>query len=1035
MRRRQITGGPFLIAIFWATLCLCSVSPAAASPYRGGVTFNGLPVPGATVTATHADTKLTTTTDAGGVFRFAELADGEWTIDISMQGFSAIHSDVSIGATTPAGNYELALLPFDNLLALSKAQAAPTPQSALLAATPEKRPETQPAPNAPAEIPKPPADTNEQSSEGFLVNGSVNNAATSMYSLAQAFGNRRPGSKALYTGGVAAILDNSALDARPYSLSGLAAPKPAYDRITLGVTIGGPIKIPHVLPRGPNFFAAYQGTRDHTAATETGLVPDADERVGDLGGLLNALGEPVSIYDPATGAPYEDDKVPVSPQALALLKLYPLPNISGTLPYNYQVPVLNSSHEDVVQLRLDKTLGRRDQLFGNFNLQSTRGGNTNLFGFVDSTDTLGLNTNINWSHRLNQHLFVFASYKFSRLRTLIRPEFENRENISGAAGITGNDQDAANWGPPSLNFSSGFAALSDANSAFNRSRTDNFSASTLSFRGRQNITAGGDIRKQQYNEFFEQDPRGTFTFTGTATQSPATSNATSGSDLADFLIGIPDASAIAFGNADKYLRQPVYDAYITDDWRVKPDLTINAGARWEYGAPMTELYGRLVNLDVASGFTRVVPVLGIDPVGSLTGQRYPASLVRPDKLGFEPRIGISWRPIPASTLVVRAGYGVYHDTSVYLGSALQLAQQAPLSKSLSVDNSTACPLTLASGFVPCSSITQDTFAMDPNFRVGYAQTWDLILQRDLPGALQATATYLGVKGTRGVQEFLPNTYPIGVADSCPACPSGFAYRTSGGDSTRESGQIQLRRRLRSGFTASALYTFSKSLDDDATLGGQGYVTTAQQNQNAMQSAPTASVAIAQNWRAPQAERSLSTFDQRHLLNLSAQFTSGEGLRGGDLMNGWAGRLLKEWTVLTQITAGTGTPETPVFLAAVPGAGFTNIIRPNATGAPLYVSRGQLHLNSAAFTAPTPGQWGTAARDSITGPNQFTLDGSLARTFRPGRRFYLDARVDATNLLNHAQFTAWNTTFNNAQFGLPMAANAMRSLQTTLRLRF
>src|ERR1700691_1466517 len=133
----------------------------------------------------------------------------------------------------------------------------------------------------------------------------------------------------------------------------------------------------------------------------------------------------------------------------------------------------------------------------------------------------------------------------------------------------------------------------------------------------------------------------------------------------------------------------------------------------------------------------------------LTGNHYPSSLIRPDRLGFEPRIGVSWRPIPASTIVVRAGYGVYHDTSVYQTTALDLAQQAPFSKSLSVENGAACPLTLANGFNPCSSITPDTFAVDPNFRVGYAQEWKLSAQRDLPAAIQFTATYLGVKGTRG----------------------------------------------------------------------------------------------------------------------------------------------------------------------------------------------------------------------------------------------------------------------------------------------
>ena len=223
----------------------------------------------------------------------------------------------------------------------------------------------------------------------------------------------------------------------------------------------------------------------------------------------------------------------------------------------------------------------------------------------------------------------------------------------------------------------------------------------------------------------------------------------------------------------------VYDAYFTDDWRIRPNLTINAGLRWEYGSPITEIYGRLVNLDVLPGFTAVAPVLGSDPIGPLTGIHYPSSLIRPDKRGFEPRVGISWRPIPASTIVVRAGYGIYDDTSVYQTSVLQLAQQSPLSKSLSVENSAACPLTLAHGFEPCPSITANTFAVDPNFRVGYAQTWQLSIQRDLPAALQLTATYLGVKGTRGRAAVLAQHLPHRSSQSLSHLSSGLCLSNFG----------------------------------------------------------------------------------------------------------------------------------------------------------------------------------------------------------------------------------------------------------------
>jgi len=998
---------------------------AQATEYFGQVTYGGVPVPGATVTATQGSKAVSVVTDERGLFRFADLADGAWKIEIKLQFFQPVYADVTVAPKTEAGNFELKALPVDDLTALSK-MVLPRVLALPKLQTPEKKPDA--AGNAPVDIPKAPEDANEQSADGLLVNGSVNNAATSQYSLNQAFGNRRPNSRGLYNGGFAVILDNSALDARQYSLSGFSSPKPAHDDITAGFTVGGPIKIPHVLPRGPNFFFAYQGTRDHKALINSGIVPTADERAGNL---ADAVGQPATIIDPTTGQPYPGSVVPVSAQAQALLALYPLPNVTGNPLYNYQASVLNSTHQDVVQLRLDKTLGRRDQLYGNFNLQSMRADSVSLFQFVDATDTLGLNTNINWAHRINPRIFGYLTYRFSRQRTLVRPQFDHRENVSAAAGIGGNDQDPAQWGPPTLGFSRGIATLTDGDSAFNRNRTDGIAPSMSIFHRRHNITLGGDVRWQQFNQYFQQDPRGSFTFTGTVT----------GSDFADFLIGIPDASSIAFGNPDKYLRQRVYDVYANDDWRVLPILTINAGARWEYGAPMTELQNRLVNLDVAQGFTSVAPVLAGDPVGSLTGSHYPRSLVRPDRLGFEPRIGISWRPIPASTIVVRAGYGVYHDTSVYLNPMLKLAQQAPLSTSVSQQYSASCQLTLANAFTPCGTTTQQTFALDPNFRVGYAQTWNLAMQRDLPFAMQGTLTYLGVKGTHGVQEFLPNSYPLGEANPCPDCPSGFLYETTGGNSTRNSAQVQLRRRLRGGFTALLTYTYSKSIDDDSMLGGQGHVLSASQSDSQSSSLLTSTASttptsvIAQDWLDLRAERSLSGFDQRHLLNLQAQYTTGQGLEGGTLLSGWRGRALKEWTLLTQISTGTGMPETPLYPATVPGTGFTGPLRPSLTGAPIYATSGHAHVNSAAYQAPTLGAWGTAGRNSVTGPATFSLDGGLQRTFRAGKRYFLDARLDATNLMNHAVFSSWNTSLGNPQFGQPVSPNLMRSVQGTFRVRF
>jgi trimeric autotransporter adhesin len=997
--------------------CLCVPRGAVASEYHGRVTFGGLAVPGATITATQGDKKFVAISDPQGTFSFADLADGAWKIEVEMQCFSTIDQTVTIAPNLPLAKWELTLLSLDQIVA--KAKAAKAESKPVVVASSDAPIGTgelgKPKDTNAVEAPKPQEDPAPLPSDGLLINGSVNNAATSQFSLAPAFGNNRSGKKGLYTGGIGVILGNSVLDARPFSLSGQTTPKPEYNRATGIVTLGGPLNIPHLLPHGPNFFIGYQRTQNGSATTLSGLMPTEAQRGGDLP---------------------SGDLSPVM-QAHALLKLYPLPNVPGNSLYNYQVPVISNIHQDAMQLRLDKTIANKNQFYGAFALQSTRADGANLFGFVDTTDTLGLNVNINWAHRFSHQFFLTTGYRFSRLRTQVISNFENRINISGEAGITGNNQDPANWGPPTLIFSSGIASLSDANSSDNRNETNGVSSSLLWSHGHHNVTVGGDFRRQEFNYFSQQDPRGTWTFTGVATGI---------SDFADFLTGIPDTSAIAFGNADKYLRQSVYDAYLTDDWRLRPELTINAGIRWEYGAPITELFGRLVNLYIAPGFSAIAPVLGSDPIGP-TGEQYPNSLIFPDRLGIEPRVAISWRPIPGSSVVVRAGYGIYDDTSVYQGTALQMAQQSPLSTSLSVQNSAACPQTLASGFNPCSSTTLNTFAVDPNFRVGYAQNWQLAVQSDLPFALQMTATYLGIKGTRGVQEYLPNTYPAGTANPCQLCPVGYVFRASNGNSTREAGSIQLRRRLRSGFTASLQYTYSKSIDDDSVLGGQGPVATAATTGSGViggsaSSSPQTAV-VAQNWLDLNAERGLSTFDQRNLLNATIQYTSGVGLGGGALMTGWRGKLLRRWTVTGQITTASGLPQTPIYLAAVTGTGVTGTIRPRITGASVYDAPAGFHLNAAAYAAPLTGQWGDAGRNSITGPDQFTLNAQLQRTFRLKDRYNLDVRVDSTNLLNHVVFSSWNTTLNPGSnpaltsplFGLPAAANAMRSLQTTLRVRF
>ena len=1018
-----------------------------ASEQHGVVKFSGLPLPGATVTATQGDKKFVAVTDAEGVYEFRNLADGNWNFVIEMQCFETAKQEVAVAPNAPGAVWDLKLLPAAEL---AKIEAAPAPEpnrsptvaaptQTNVAQTPAGAPAQPPAApsrrgkkNADAAQPANPAggfqraavnaagdgakpaepeggaqEMNAEASDGLLINGSVNNGASSSFAQSAAFGNFRRAGRSLYNGNLGITFDNSNLDARSFSITGQDTPKPAYDRFTGLFSLGGPIPFTHRMQSRPMFVLNYQWTRNRTASIADGLMPTLAERAGE-----------VAANDPLTGDPFPGGVIPtsrISPQAQALMALYPLPNFSSAL-YNYQVPLVTISHQDAMQTRLNKTVGRMNQLNGMFAFQDIRGANPSIFNFQDTSRQFGMMSNVNWLHRFNQHAFLTLGAQYSRMDLRSTPFFANRENVSGAAGISGNLQDAANWGPPALSFASGTQGLTDGNESLTRNQTAGGSADLFWSRSPHNIHVGLDARRQEFNPVGQQNPRGSFAFTGAAT----------GSDFADFLLGLPDTVGLAYGNADKYFRSAMWDAYFTDDWRMSPGFTLNAGMRWEYGAPITELYGRLVNLDVTQGFTSVAPVVAANPAGPLSGTHYPASLINPDKRGFEPRIGFAWHPFLASSLVVRGGYGIYYDTSVYQSIAMEMAQQAPLSRSLSMQGA---GLTMATAFEAPPTNTPDTFGIDPHFRPGYSQNWQLSVQRDLPGSLVMTATYLGIKGTDARQLFLPNTYPTGAANPCPLCPTGFTYETSGGNSTRQAGTLQIRRRLRAGLGASLNYTYSKSIDDAAT-GGR----LAGAAGGAAVTGPLPTV-TAQNWLDLGAERGLSSFDQRHLLTLQAQYSTGQGIGGGALLSGWKGAVLKEWTFVTSISAGSGLPLTPIYFAAVAGTGSTGTIRPDYTGAPLYNAPAGRFLNPAAFSAPLAGEWGNAGRDTVAGPAQFSLNGSLGRTFQLGDRRSLDLRFDATNALNHVTYPSWNTTVTSSQFGLPASANAMRSVQTTLRVRF
>jgi hypothetical protein len=335
-----------------------------------------------------------------------------------------------------------------------------------------------------------------------------------------------------------------------------------------------------------------------------------------------------------------------------------------------------------------------------------------------------------------------------------------------------------------------------------------------------------------------------------------------------------------------------------------------------------------------------------------------------------------------------------------------------------VSGSAAAPLTIENGFLQSASQTlTNTYAIDPNYRVGYAQSWSVTIQHDLPSGMFATIGYLGTKGTRLDQQSLPNSVAPGAAES--TLPHGFIYESSNGNSIFHAAQFRLNRRFRTGFMAHCFYEFSKSIDNAGT-GGRGQGNTP----------------VAQDWLDLSAERGLSNFEARHNLSLQLQYSTGMGRSGGTLLGGRRGALLKDWTVMANVTLRSGNPLTATVggnRSQVAGTGVTNTLRADATGVSIDAGGGT--FNTAAFTAPAAGEWGNAGRNTIPGPTAFYLNGSAGRTFRLGERCTADLQWQAQNLLNHVTITSWGTVVGANNYGLATAAAAMRKITVNLRFRF
>ena len=840
------------------------------------------------------------------------------------------------------------------------------------------------------------------------------------------FGNRSSRGRGGLRGMAFFTLGNSALDARSYSLTGQTVDKPSYASSRFGISLFGPLTIPKLVKSDPKtfLFLNYFGTRARNPYNATATLPTAAERAGDFSQSF-VRGVPVQLFDPTTHAPIPGNRFPsamLNSAAIGLLRFIPLPNQPGTV-QNYQYLTSTNNNSNNLSTRLNRTLNRKNRLDGSFNLQDRNSVGATLFGFRDPGSGRGINTGIGWTHNFTTRTINSLRFNFSRNRNETIPFFAYGEDVSGELGILGVSNSPINYGPPNLSFTN-FGGLTDASAVLVRNQTAGVSESLSFARGPHNLSVGGEFRRTQLNTITDSDARGTFSFSGVATSAYSANGQVvpnTGYDFADFLLGLPQSSSRRFGDTSTYFRASVFNGFAVDDWRMKTNLTLNLGLRYEFFTPYSEKYNHIANLDIAPGFTAVAGVLPGE-AGPYSGV-FPAGLVDPDKNNFSPRVGIAWRPFPKHSTLIRAGVGMFFNGSVYNQFPSRLAAQPPFAATASLVTSTANVLTLQNGFAtaPSTKIT-NTYAVDRNYKVGFAQTWNVSLQQTLPHNLTLETTYLGTKGTRLDIQVSPNTAapgsPLTTQQRLSIANAGlFTFDTSNGNSIYHAFTTRFNRRFTRGLSLSTTYTFSKSIDNASSIGGGG-------------------ATVAQNYLNLAAERGLSSFDQRHTFTSFFVLTSPVGETGLLRGSGWAERLLKDWTLNGGATASSGTPFTARVLGNQANAGGTGTVgagRAQATGLPVDGAVG--FFNPLAFVVPLPGTLGDAGRNTILGIPRYSINLSFGRSFRLDDRRRLEFRVDSSNFLNHANYTAVGTVVNASNYGFATNTGNMRTITAQLRLRF
>jgi Carboxypeptidase regulatory-like domain/TonB dependent receptor len=856
---------------------------------------------------------------------------------------------------------------------------------------------------------------------------------------------------------------NDVLNANEWSNNLTGAPRPLLRWNEFGGAAGGPIKKDKLF-----FFADYQGSRyDQPATSNNFTVFTAAERAGDFGQVctagFNAAGicgdlsqqlyNPFSSTNPNARTPYPFNRItsPLSSIATSILSspLYP-GAVNGNLVNNQFNTTHTSTNGDQGDIKVDWAASDKDHLFGRYSQQHVINPGTNSQALLFNS--------------LNNYPLYNGVVDYTRT---FSPTFVNdmRGGVNYYPATTGNVTPGSNnaFGIPGApsNFLPGMTFSGGNVSGFGNVDIEQAFASTviqaedtaIITKGSHTLHAGFQYFRDRINVFYSGNEglAGTFGFNGQYTGNLAAGS--KGLPEADFLLGLPQSVGVGAGGGTWGQRSTVYAAFVQDDWKVRSNLTVNLGLRWELHTPWDEVHNRQTNFIESTGQVVLSGQTNLFNDNNALYNQYNGIT------NFQPRIGLAWTPFGSKT-VIRASYSLSNFLEG-TGTNLRLTRNPPWQTGHLVTYASGAdlvlpPTTLDQGFsaFPSSGCTPATiltyspacfsgstiFTWDPKIRPAVSNQWNFSIQHQFGNSTTLQVAYVGqnndhlmvpINASQGVLN------PDGTVSTSPYLAGNPALAAlaptdkltnSNGIQNYNAMQVSLQKRLSSGLEFQFNYTWSKCLTD--SIGYYGGYGQGGGNYYYWQNAYNA-----HSYYGP------CYYDVPHAFNgfVTYDIPFGRGRTFGRNMNKVVNAVVGDWQINSIVSFHSGFPFT-ISANDVSGTGSFGPLA-NCNASPVVFGKRNSPQGGyqwwdpspSIFSQPTSG-FGTCGVGVVRGVPLHTADLSVSKLFSVTEHQNVEFRAEAINFTNTPILNAPNSSLG-PNLGLVNSSQGAREIQFALKYNF